>query len=81
MVNSRPLPEQAGPQRNGAKSLAKESKAGIAVGFLVTVLGNGALEWLTQLDTESWSGRWAQIGVAAVGTAIALITAYLKKNR
>jgi hypothetical protein len=51
------------------------------ISFLVTTLATGALGWLTNLDTSHWSGWWASVGVAAVGTVIGLITAYLKRNR
>jgi hypothetical protein len=51
------------------------------ISFLVTTLATGALGWLTNLDTSHWSGWWASVAVAAVGTVIGLITAYLKRNR
>jgi predicted CDP-diglyceride synthetase/phosphatidate cytidylyltransferase len=71
----------AGPNADGSKSLAKESKVGLVISFLVTTLATGALGWLTNLDTSHWSGWWASVAVAAVGTVIGLITAYLKRNR
>ena len=74
-------PINAGPAGDGSRSLAKESKAGIAVQFVLTVLATGALGWLTNLDTSHWSGWWAATGVAAVSAAIGLLAAYLKKNR
>jgi hypothetical protein len=73
--------QTAGPTRDGAKSLAKESKVGLAVSFLITTLATGVLGWLTNLDTSHWSGWWASVGVAAVGTVTGLISAYLKRNR
>lgn len=73
--------QTAGPTRDGAKSLAKESKVGLAVSFLITTLATGVLGWLTNLDTSHWSGWWASVGVAAVGTVTGLVSAYLKRNR
>jgi hypothetical protein len=74
-------PENAGPNGDGSKSLAKESKAGIAVQFLLTIGATGALSWLANLDTSQWSGWWAATAVAAVGAAGGLLTSYLKRNR
>lgn len=74
-------PKNAGPYGDGKNSLAKESKVGIAVTFVGSVLAAGALEWLTELDTEAWSGRFAAIGAAGVATLIGLLTAYKKSNR
>lgn len=72
---------KAGPYGDGSKSLAKESKAGIAVQFVLTVVATGLLGWLTNLDTSHWTGWWAATAVAAVSAAIGLITAYQKRNR
>lgn len=74
-------PTTAGPNRDGSKSLASESKVGLAVSFLLTALATGLLGWLTNLDTSHWTGWWAMVVVAGVSTAIGLITAYLKRNR
>lgn len=74
-------PTTAGPNRDGSKSLASESKVGLAVSFLLTTLATGLLGWLTNLDTSHWTGWWTSVAVAAVSTAIGLITAYLKRNR
>ena len=71
----------AGPAGDGSRSLAKESKAGLAVSLLVTIVATGALKWLTDLDTSQWSGWWASSAVMAVGTGIGLLTAWLKRNR
>lgn len=74
-------PRTAGPVGDGSKSLARESKAGIFVTFLLTVGATGLLGWLTNLDTSHWAGWWAATAVAGVSAAIGLLTAYLKKNR
>lgn len=76
-----PNPMNAGPSGDGSNSLAKESKAGLTVGFLVTValqvLGAG----LANLDTSGWSGWWVPLVTTGIGTVVGLITAYLKSNR
>jgi hypothetical protein len=66
---------------DGYKSLKKESKTGIAVQWLLTVLATGALGWLTNLDTSTWRGWWASTAVAAVAAAVGLLSAWLKRNR
>ena len=71
----------AGSQGDGAKSLAKESKAGALVQLVVTIIGTGLLGWLANLDTSNWSGWWSAAAVAAVGAVTGLVTSYLKKNR
>ena len=76
-----PNPRTAGPAGDGSKSLAKESKTGIAVQFLLTVGATGLLGWLTNLDTSHWSGWWAATAVAGVSAGVGLLTAYLKQNR
>jgi hypothetical protein len=75
-------PETAGPNSDGSKSLAKESKAGLAVSF-VTSVGALALLGLIQdkVDVSSFPG-WAQAAAAtAVSTVVGLLTAYTKRNR
>lgn len=74
-------PVNAGPAGDGSKSLAKESKVGIGIQFVVTIAATGALAWLTNLDTSQWSGWWAATAVAAVGAVTGLISAWLKRNR
>ena len=71
----------AGPNGDGSKTLAKESKAGALVQWAVTVAGTGVLGWLANLDTSHWSGWWSATAVAAVGAVTGLVTSYLKKNR
>lgn len=76
-----PNPINAGPEGDGSKSLAKESKTGVAVTFALTVLANGALVWLANLDTTQWSGWWAATAVSAVAAGVGLLSAWLKRNR
>lgn len=71
----------AGPRQDGANSLAKESKAGLLVAFLLTAVVDGLINGLTSLDTSAWSGWWSTIAAAAVATVLGLLTAYKKRNR
>lgn len=74
-------PEFNGPKSDGRFSLAKESKAGIAVQWVLGVLAVGLLDWLTTLDTSKFSGWLAGAATLAVPAGIALLTAWLKRNR
>lgn len=71
----------AGPNADGSKSLASESKVGTVIQFLITGAGTGLLAWLAGLDTSHWSGYLGMVGVAAVGLVTGLVSAYLKKNK
>jgi urea transporter len=71
----------AGPSGDGSRSLASESKAGLAMAFVVNAALAGLLVALGNLDTSTWTGVWAIVGVPAIGTVTGLVTAYLKRNR
>lgn len=71
----------AGPNADGSKSLAKESKVGAAVQFLVTAALTGLAAGLANLDTSHWSGYLGMVGISAVGLGGGLISSYLKRNR
>jgi fatty acid desaturase len=71
----------AGQNGDGSKSLAKESKAGLAVAFVVTTILQALAQGLGSLDTTSWSGWWVPLATTGIGVVSGLITAYLKKNR
>ena len=73
--------DTAGPSRDGAKSLAKESKVGGLVQFVVTAAVTGAAAWLADLNTSHWNGYIGMIGTSLVGLGAGLAAAYLKKNR
>lgn len=75
-------PVTAGPNQDGSKSLAKESKAGLAVSFIVSAAALAALGWIDgNVDVATLPG-WLQGAAAyAVGGVTGLLTAYLKKNR
>lgn len=71
----------AGPARDGSKSLAKESKAGLAVSFILAIAATAILGALNTLDVTTLPG-WAQAaGVLAISHVSGLLTAYLKANR
>jgi uncharacterized membrane protein len=76
-----PNPINAGAAGDGSRSLAKESKTGIAVQFVLTVAATGLLGWLTNLDTSQWSGWWAATAVTGVSAVVGLLAAWLKRNR
>lgn len=71
----------AGPNNDGSKSLASESKAGVSFGAIVFFLLQTLAQGLGGLDTSDWSGWWVPLVTAAIGTVVGLITAYLKRNR
>jgi hypothetical protein len=75
------LPRTAGPNGDGSKSLAPESKVGNVVQFLITAGATGLLAALTNLDTSHWSGYIGMVGVSVVGLGVGLISSYLKRNR
>lgn len=75
------LPRNAGPNGDGSKSLAPESKIGNAVQFLVTAGATGLLAALVNLDTSHWTGYLGMVGVAAVGLGTGLLSSWLKRNR
>lgn len=74
-------PEVAGPNHDGSKSLAKESKVGIAVTFALTALATGAIGYLGDLDLSTLPGWAAGTATAGVAAVVGLLTAYVKKNR
>lgn len=76
-----PNPVNAGAAGDGSRSLAKESKAGIAVQFVLTTGAIGLASWLNNLDTSHWSGWWAASAITAVSALAGLCTAYYKRNR
>lgn len=71
----------AGPNRDGSKSLASESKVGNTVQWLVTAGATGLLGALVNLDTSTWSGYAGMVGVSVVGLATGLLSSWLKRNR
>jgi hypothetical protein len=73
--------ENAGPNLDGSKHLARESKLGnLANGAAVAVAGYLAV-WLGDLDFTPLPDAVEPILVAAAGTAIGLLTSWVAKNR
>lgn len=74
-------PENAGPSGDGRRSLAKESKTGIAVTLVLTALAQGAIGFLGDLDLSTLPGWAIGTATAAAAAVVGLLTAYVKKNR
>ncbi len=74
-------PTNTGPNGDGSKSLAKESKAGRFVAAVLAILADAAIGGLTSVDTSTWSGWWAPLATTGLATAAGLLTAWRKKNR
>lgn len=70
-----------GPAGDGSRSLAKESKVGIAVSTVLVMVIPALLDWLTGLDTSNWSGRWATIGAVLISGLAGALAAWRKANR
>lgn len=76
-----PNPLNDGPNHDGSHSLAKESKAGLAVSFLVFGAVQGLVDALSAVDLNGRQGWWVSLASAGIATAVGLGTAWLKKNR
>ena len=68
-------------EADGSKGTKKESKVGLAVQLVVSVLLTGLVGWLGDLDLSTVPG-WA-LGAATLGvsTVIGYASAWLTKNR
>jgi hypothetical protein len=62
---------------NGVK---RESKYGLAVQFVLSVLATGAIGYLGTLDVSTVPGWATSAATLAVSTAIGYLTAYKTKN-
>lgn len=71
----------AGPNADGSKNLAPESKVGNVIQWLVTAGATGLAAALANLDTSHWSGYLGMVGISVVGLASGLLSSWLKKNR
>lgn len=76
-----PNPTNAGPNSDGSHSLAKESKAGLAVSFVLFAGVQGLVDALTNLDLNGQTGWWVSTASAAAAALAGLGAAWLKKNR
>jgi hypothetical protein len=80
MTNTNPA-TTAGPNRDGSKSLAPESKVGIATTLVLTSLATGAIGYLGDLDLSTLPGWLTATATTAVASVIGLLGAYVKRNR
>lgn len=71
----------SGPKSDGANSLAKESKVGLAVTFVGALVLNTAIDALTNLDLNGHTGWWVNLATVGASTAAGLLVAYRKRNR
>lgn len=71
----------AGPNSDGSKSLASESKAGVTVAGVLFFVLQTLAQGLSGLDTSDWSGWWVPLANAVIAAVVGLITAYVKRNR
>jgi len=71
----------SGPNADGGKSLASESKVGNVVQWLVTAGATGLAGALANLDTSHWSGYIGMVGISVVGLASGLLSSWLRRNR
>ena len=75
-------PETAGPSGDGSKSLASESKAGLAASFVTSTAALALLGLIQDKVNVATFPGWAQAaGASALATIVGLLTAYSKKNR
>lgn len=74
-------PRNSGPNGDGSRSLAPESKAGVITGSVVFFVLQTVAQGLSGIDTSDWSGWWVPLVTAGISTIVGLITAYLKRNR
>lgn len=70
-----------GPNADGSKALAKESKVGVALTVVLSIVATGVVNWLTNLDTSQWTGWWVTGVVTILSGVAGLISAWLKSNR
>jgi hypothetical protein len=80
MTTSNPA-QTAGPNRDGSKSLASESKAGVLTTLVLTSAATGLIGLLTDLDLSTLPGWATATATTAVASAVGLLAAYVKKNR
>ena len=71
----------AGPNRDGSKSLASESKVGVVTTLVLTSLATGAIGYLGDLDLSTLPGWAVSTATAAVSSVVGLLAAYVKRNR
>jgi hypothetical protein len=80
MTNVNPA-TTAGPNGDGSKSLASESKVGVLTTFILTGLATGVIGYLSDLDLSTLPGWAVATATTAVSAVVGLLAAYVKKNR
>lgn len=65
---------------SGADNLARDSKLGLGVNFVVGIVVSAAIGGLTSVDTSTWSGWWVPFVTLGVSTALGALTAYKAKR-
>lgn len=76
-----PNPVNSGPNGDGSKSLASESKAGVITSGVIFFALQTVAQGLSGIDTHDWSGWWVPLANGVIASVGGLITAYLKRNR
>lgn len=74
-------PQTAGPNGDGSRSLAAESRAGVITSGVVFFVLQVLVQGLSSVDTSDWSGWWVPVATGGIASATGLVTAYLKRNR
>lgn len=74
-------PETAGPNRDGSKSLARESKFGNLVNGATAAVLLYVADWLAEVDLTPLPDAIEPLGVAALATLAGLAVSYATKNR
>lgn len=73
--------ETAGPNGDGSQTLARESKWGQGVAFVLSTLALGAAGYIGSLDLGSLPGWAVATATVAVAQAVGLLTAWATKNK
>lgn len=72
------------PSSDGTNRLFRDSKLGLAVTgvgtLVVDAILTGVLDAATSVDTSGWSGWWTTVASAALATAVGVVTAYKAKR-
>jgi hypothetical protein len=74
-------PATAGPNRDGSRSLAPESRIGNLVNGVVAAGLMYLGQWLGELDLTGLPDAIEPLAVAAAATLAGLAASYVKKNR
>jgi hypothetical protein len=70
-----------GPFADGSRSLAKESRVGLAVTFVTYAVVDGIVDALVSVDLSGREEWWAGVATAGIATIVGLGSAWLKRNR